>query len=116
MVNKARAKGTSWETGIVKRLIEKGFRYAHRNPLSSPDGDVGGTPVVIEAKNHQTFALADWVNQAERSATRTGKPYWVFHKRRGKGVGAGYATTSVDHAIMFTKAFEICTDRGDVLV
>lgn len=115
MVNKARAKGTSHETALVNYLIERGFKYAHRNPLSSPEGDVGGIPMVWEAKNHAAMALGDWVAQAEKSAARTGKPYCVAHKRRGKGIAQTYATTSVEHMVTLMKAFDICTERGDVL-
>jgi len=95
-MNKARAKGTEFESAVTNYLIESGFEHAHRLPLGSPLGDVAGTPMTIEAKNHKEMALGTWVKQAENSSLKTGKRWAVVHKRRGKNVSQAYVTMSLE--------------------
>lgn len=50
----SRAKGTSWETSIVRYLRDQGWPHAERRALrgSNDCGDVAGVPLVcIEAKS-----------------------------------------------------------------
>lgn len=94
----ARQKGTSWETSIVNFLAES-FPNARRT--GSADfgaGDIVGiySDLVIEAKNVQKMALAEWVAQAEAAGERRGS--WlrvVWAKRVGKSSpGDGYVIMS----------------------
>ncbi len=96
MVNKPRAKGTAHETSTVRYLIERGFAYAHRNPLSSALGDVGGIPgFIIECKNHARLALSEWITQAEASAAKAEALPIVVIKRRGKPIQDAYVLTTL---------------------
>ncbi len=97
-MSKSRAKGTSWETSIVNFLAES-FPTARRTGSADfGGGDVVGVSddLVIEAKNVQKMALAEWVAQAEAAGERRGA--WlrvVWAKRVGKGSpGDGYVIMS----------------------
>ena len=58
-MSKSRAKGTSFESAIVEILNEEGFPEAKRpGPINWEFGDIEHLPVVLEAKNQQTMALA----------------------------------------------------------
>lgn len=96
MTNKARSKGTSFESQAVELLKAHGYD-AHRLPLSSPDGDIGGIPIVIECKNHKALDLGTWLKQMLASVAHAGKPGGaVWHKRRGQGkIEDCYATMLV---------------------
>ena len=94
----ARQKGTSWETSIVNFLAES-FPTARRTGSADfGGGDIVGISddLVIEAKNVQKMALAEWVAQAEAAGERRGA--WlpvVWAKRVGKGSpGDGYVIMS----------------------
>jgi len=55
-MSKAKAKGTSAETAVVKYLIDNGFPYAERRALNGALdlGDITGTPALAwEVKNHK---------------------------------------------------------------
>jgi len=97
-VSAARQKGTSWESSIVNYLAES-FPTARRTGSADfGGGDVVGVYVdlVIEAKNVQKIALAEWVAQAEAAGERRGA--WlrvVWAKRVGKSSpGDGYVIMS----------------------
>lgn len=94
----ARQKGTSWETSIVNFLAES-FPTARRTGSADfGGGDIVGISddLVIEAKNVQKMALAEWVAQADAAGERRGA--WlrvVWAKRVGKGSpGDGYVIMS----------------------
>jgi hypothetical protein len=95
-MSKARAKGSMFETEVTFYLNNNGQEHAHRNPLNSPLGDIGGTPMTIEAKNHKEMALGTWMKQAEESSILTSRPPVVVHKRRGKNVSQAYVTMTLE--------------------
>lgn len=67
-MSKARQKGTSAETAVVKYLQDHGFPYAERRALHgiNDKGDITGCgPVVFEVKNHKTLDLAGWIKELE---------------------------------------------------
>lgn len=88
--NRASAKkaGTSWESEIVKTLIDYGFPHAERRRLSgaADRGDIAGVPgVVIEAKNTKGHDLAGAVDEANVEALNASARIGVaWLKRRGK--------------------------------
>lgn len=87
-----KAKGTAFETLIVRYLAEHGFPHAERRALAGTHdlGDITGTPgIVWECKNHKTLSFSEWLEEAEREKTNAGADYGiVVAKRRGKGDAA----------------------------
>lgn len=94
MVNRAKQKGTSFETLLVNYLTELGYD-AERQVLkgNKDEGDIrvrlatNGDGFNIEAKNVRTMALGQWVDEAVVEAANAGRPCVVVHKRHGKGQG-----------------------------
>jgi 3D (Asp-Asp-Asp) domain-containing protein len=67
-MSKAKAKGTSVETAVVKFLIDNGFPYAERRALNGALdlGDITGTPALAwEVKNHKTYKIPAWLKETE---------------------------------------------------
>ena len=95
-MSKTRAKGTSFETEVVKVLQSMGFLDTKRHVLNSPFGDIDGIPMVLECKNHKEMALSEWMNQAAKSGEKAGKLHAVCHKRKGKGVPQAYVTMPLE--------------------
>ncbi|UVK59056.1 holliday junction resolvase [Microbacterium phage Cen1621] len=97
MANANKAKGTAWESAIVKLLNAAGIparRVAQTGALDT--GDIHGIdPFIGQAKN--MLNLADALNQglagAKVQAARVNADALpvAFVKRRGKGTGDGYA-------------------------
>lgn len=88
MVNRSKAKGTSWESAIVDFLRSYGWPHVERRTLNgaADRGDIAGIPgVVIEAKSVKTITLGAFVDEAgkERANDRADLGVaWI--KRRGK--------------------------------
>lgn len=84
----AKAKGTRWESDIVRALREMGFVQAERRSGNGVHdrGDIAGVPgLVVEAKNHNRTELAEWVKEAATERDNDGARYGVvWHHRRGK--------------------------------
>ena len=94
MVNRAKQKGTSFESLLVTYLCELGYD-AERQVLhgNKDEGDIrvripGGQDFNIEAKCVRSMALGQWVEEAHAEAGNAGRPCVVVHKRIGKGQGA----------------------------
>lgn len=98
--NTARAKGTAWETALVRYFTDRGLA-SYRLPLSSPKGDiqVNGRDVAVEAKNHRRLDLGAWFKQAAKSASaRRVSAYAVLHKRIGvSDPGQSYCTIPIHY-------------------
>ncbi|NBT79096.1 MAG: hypothetical protein EBT04_11705 [Betaproteobacteria bacterium] len=89
-MSKQRAKGTAAETAVVNYLKANGFPDADRSPLRGvlDKGDVTGIRnVVIEIKNHRTYAIPAWLRELEVEATnaQASKAFLVV---KPNGVGA----------------------------
>ncbi len=88
--NRASAKkaGTSWESEIVRTLIDHGWPHAERRRLagSKDRGDIAGVPgICIEAKNTKSYDLAGAVTEANAEALNASVPIGVaWIKRHGK--------------------------------
>jgi hypothetical protein len=90
--NRSGEKGTAAETVVMAFLRDNGYPTAERRRLAGRNdrGDVAGIPgLVIEIKNRQEMALAEWVDEAREEALRNGgsgefDSGVVWHKRRGK--------------------------------
>ena len=99
-MNRPRAKGTAFETEVVRYLQGHGHPYAERRALGGARdrGDVAGIPgVVIEAKACKEIDLGTWVKEAETEAANAGVTRWaVVAKRRRHGVDKSYAIVSLE--------------------
>lgn len=104
----SKQRGTRWETAIVRYLVAEGFPAVERRALtgSADKGDVAGLPVVVEAKNCKTAALAGWVDEATVEAANAGVDVGVvWHHRRGKASpGEGFVTMSGEAFVRLLRA------------
>ena len=98
-MSKQRAKGTRYENDLVAYFRENGFPEAHRLEFSSPFGDIGGLPIVVEAKDQKAMTLPAWLLQGEKSGIKVGKPFAIFHKRARKPVAKHYVTWELDQIV-----------------
>lgn len=104
------AKGTPFETLIVRTLNAAGFRTERRAKQGAKDrGDITGLHgIVIECKRHKTARLSEWVREAEAEAWHDDD--WlpvVAHKRWGYGQGEDqYVTMTVASFIDILKRLD----------
>jgi hypothetical protein len=88
MPNPQKAKGTRWESEVVRYLRSVGFDEARREVQRGARdvGDIGGFPLwAIEAKAYASVShsvLADFVAQANREARHAGKPFGIVVIKR----------------------------------
>lgn len=75
MGNRAKAKGTNFETLVVKYLRGRNFKKAFRPALSGgyDTGDINGIvgparQAIIQCKNQRKFDLSGWLNDAVSQA------------------------------------------------
>lgn len=99
MANKAKAKGTAWETAVVNYLNEGDVGpLARRLPLSGnvDKGDIeyllgGGLTITIQAKAQKAYDLSGWLAGAHDQMRAAGTNWGVVAaKRAGKNVRDGY--------------------------
>lgn len=87
MVNRAKQKGTAFESSLLPLLQEYypgTERRALHGALDRGDFNMPGAPITLEAKNHKTMSLGVWVDEATAEAINAGvEPGVVVHKRRG---------------------------------
>jgi len=85
-MSKQRAKGTAFETSIV-RYLQEWWPHAERRALHGTEdkGDITGTPgIVWECKNHKTLQLAEWLRETEQERENAHAYIGVLvAKRRG---------------------------------
>ena len=98
-MGRSRAKGTSWESEIVRFLQSAGWPHAERRALngSKDRGDITGIPgVCVEAKSASRIEMAEWLKEMLTEKTNANADVgalWI--KRRGKG-SAGDAYVIMD--------------------
>ena len=91
-MSKQKQKGTWFETKVAQYLKDNLGVPIERRTLGGVNdkGDIAGvhvgdTEVIIECKNHGTYALKEWLAEAKREAENAGGlGVVVFH---GHGVG-----------------------------
>lgn len=108
-MSKSKARGTAWETAIVRYLIEQGRPAVERRALSgtADRGDIAGIAGwVIEAKNCRTTTLAGWLDEALIEQANDHADYSaVWHHRKGKASPAdGYVTMRGDQFVRLLAA------------
>jgi hypothetical protein len=99
VTNPNKAKGTRWETAIVKALSAfwrgrhglKPYRPAQSGPKDT--GDIHGlSPFVIQAKDDRAFRISEWLDAAVKQAHHAGEPFGVVVvKRPRRPVGEAYS-------------------------
>ena len=96
-MNKAKQKGTAFETAVVRFLADETGAWVERRALSGTNdkGDLLGDGVLadwcLEAKNHKAIDLAGFVDQAETEARNAGSRWFAaIVKRRNKSVKDSY--------------------------
>jgi hypothetical protein len=93
-VSRSKAKGTAWESAIVKYLTPLVPWVERRTLTGNKDrGDISGIAgLVIEAKNTKTALLAQYIDEATVQAANGGDSLGVvWMKRIGKtSPGDGY--------------------------
>ncbi|WP_282203664.1 hypothetical protein [Kitasatospora fiedleri] len=119
MANRAKAKGTAWESAVADYLNEQlglyrefwkdGDRSVRWKDPTDPDnvrrqvqegvadiGDLGVRPFAGECKAEKQFDLAAYVRQAEAEAKNAGQPFGVAYVKRPRAkTEDGYAVTSI---------------------
>lgn len=102
MGNANKARGTAWESSIVKALNKfygglygiKAYRPAQSGALDT--GDVHGiSPFVIQAKDDKSHRFSEWLDDVESQAKHAREPFGVVVvKRRRLSAGRAYAILS----------------------
>ena len=79
MVNRPRARGTAFETAVVRWLNENGYAAERRALAGSLDkGDIAGVPDwTCELKNVKKPAYPQWIREAEAERINAGTRYGV---------------------------------------
>lgn len=90
-MSRQRAKGTAYETALLPILRERFPEAERTGSAAQSDGDFRNTGnLVIEAKNHKSIELADFMDQVKRASARAGGIPVLIVKRRNQGVGRSY--------------------------
>lgn len=107
-MSKQKAKGTSFETLVVRYLRDNGFPHAERRALTGVNdmGDITGTgPLVWECKNHAAIKLSEWMRETEQERQNADADYGILVvKRRGSNKpGEQYVVLTLDAIIKLLK-------------
>ncbi|WP_431888693.1 hypothetical protein [Nocardiopsis alba] len=126
MANRARAKGTAWESAI-RDFLNRALGLVHADGRfldpTDPDnvrrqpqegvrdvGDLWARPFVLEAKAEKSYDLASYVRQAEREAEAAGLPFGVAVVKRPRArVEDGYVVLSLR---TFARVLQYLRDRS----
>lgn len=100
MTSRQGVKGNKFERECVEYLRAHGFSQAARTLAGARDdrADISGIPnAVIQCKNHNRLALAEWVDESMAQMENAGVTRsFVFHKRKGvTDIARMYATTEL---------------------
>ena len=111
-MSKSKAKGTAWETEVVKYLQQRGHKLAERRALSGKldKGDIAGLrETVIECKAVQEFDLAGFQREllAEMSNANAALGA-VFLKRPRYPIQDGYAIMPIWLWLDLWEAWDEC--------
>lgn len=100
VTNRAKAKGTAFESALVTWLQARGFdaeRIVLHGNKDQGDITIRNTSWNLEAKNCRAITLAQWVDEAAAESVNAGRPVAVVAKRVGKGdPGQAYVIMPLD--------------------
>lgn len=96
-MSRQRAKGTAFESAVVRVLAER-FPHCERRALHGANdwGDLCGVPVVVECKNTRAIDLAGGCTEAEKAAARLGSRWVAVFKRPRRNERHAYAVCSLE--------------------
>jgi Holliday junction resolvase len=83
-MSKAKQKGTSAETALVRFLSGQGFPNAERRALGGGGfgedlGDITGTPCLAwEVKNHKAYHIPAWLKETETERVNAKADYGIL--------------------------------------
>jgi len=106
VVNRAKQKGTAWETRLVRYLQSNGFPYAERRALSGKldKGDILVPGVCIEAKNQRQVNLAAWVDEMVKEKANAGVDVGVvIFPRRNQSTARAYCVMELSQLVEMIK-------------
>ena len=90
MAVNSKQKGARFERQLASRFRELGYdarRTAQYCGNTGEAADVVGLPGLhIEAKHQEAMRLYDWMEQAKRDASGTGRAPAVFHKKNNADI------------------------------
>lgn len=85
MAVNSKQKGARFERQLASRFRDYGYQARRTAQYCGNTGDasdvVGLPGIHIEAKHQERMQLYDWMAQAKRDASKTGKIPAVFHKK-----------------------------------
>lgn len=109
-MNRSKAKGTAFETEVVKIFHDWDFAQAERRSLkgSKDAGDIAGvSDWAFEVKNCKQMCLAGWMEELVVEMNNAGVPYGaVIHKRVRKSAQRAYVTMELDCFLEFLREHE----------
>lgn len=107
MGNRNKAKGTAFETLIVKFLRNRGFKKCYRPATkgSYDTGDINGIhspkrQAVIQCKNHKKFDLSGWLDDVTVQAQQEEVGHNALPVLVVKRPGVGEASIGKTYAIL----------------
>ena len=78
MVNRARAKGTTWENEVLKDLLTIFGPGVSRAAAGNQSNDFHGPPFPIEAKKRAAWALKDWIRKVAKVTYIPDGPWAIY--------------------------------------
>lgn len=112
-MSKAKAKGTSAETALVRFLQGHGFPGAERRALGGGNsgedlGDVTGTPCLAwEVKSHRTYKIPAWLEETKLETKHAKADYGILVvKPNGVGLtrpGDWWAVMSISDIVQLLR-------------
>lgn len=114
MAVNSKQKGARFERLLASKFREYGYnarRTAQYCGNTGDASDVVGLPFLhIEAKNQERMQLYDWMSQAKRDATASGKDVFpvVFHKKNNCNI---LVTLEFDDFMQIYKEFEASRNK-----
>lgn len=108
MAVNSKQKGARFERQLASRFRELGYdarRTAQYCGNTGEAADVVGLPGLhIEAKHQEAMRLYDWMEQAKRDASGTGRLPAVFHKKNNADI---LVTMTLEDFMEIYKAWEL---------
>lgn len=107
MANPQKAKGSQWERDVVAYMRAAGYDMERRFGAGQHNdkGDLVGDPgFVYECKNHKTYQISTWLEEASVERENAGATFgFVIAKRPRKSTGEAVVMMTLDQYIQLRK-------------